>query len=123
MPKFLPVPWMRWKRFRVSGVIREAGSHAPIQGLLVCAYDKDVVKDDYLGESETDADGAFEIRFTDADFKDVVESQPDLYLCVFVPGNGEPVHDTSYVIRRNASNDEVYEIEIPADVVAAARRS
>lgn len=114
MPKFLPVPWFRWKRFRVEGVIREQESGRPLAGLLVRAFDKDVIRDDYLGEAETDASGRFEICFTDADFKDVVESQPDLYLCVFAAGRDGPVHDTSYAIRRNASDAEYYEIEISA---------
>ncbi len=112
MPKFLSVPWMRWQRFRVTGVIREQESGRPLRGLLVRAFDKDLIRDDYLGEAETDGSGRFEIRFSDADFKDAVESQPDLYLCVFVPGRDEPVHDTSFAIRRDASNDEHYEIGI-----------
>ena len=118
MPKFLPVPWIRWQRFRVAGIVQESETGRPLPGLVVCAFDKDVVTDDYLGESETDAVGRFEIRFTDADFKDAVESQPDLYLCVFVPGDDQPVHDTSYAIRRDASEDEYYEIEIPRATVA-----
>jgi hypothetical protein len=113
MPKFLPVPWIRWQRFRVEGVVREQETGRPLTGLLVCAYDKDVIQDDYLGGAETDANGCFEIRFTDADFKDAMESRPDLYLCVFAPGVREPVHDTSFVIRRNAGEEEYYDIEIP----------
>ena len=115
MPRFLPVPWLRWRRFRVDGVIREQGSGKPLPGLMVCAFDKDLVKDDYLGECETDASGQFKIRFSDADFKDVLESNPDLYLCVFVPGTREPIHDTSYAIRKYAEQVEHYEIEIPRE--------
>lgn len=100
MPKFVPVPWIRWQRFRVRGVVR----------------------DDYLGEAETDASGNFEIRFTDADFKGV-ESKPDLYLCVFAPGTPEPVHDTSFRIRWNASNDEYYEIAIANAPSTAPQRA
>ncbi len=120
MPQFLPVPWIRWQRFRVEGVIREKESGRPLPGLVVSAFDKDLVSDDYLGEAETDESGSFEIRFSDADFKDAIESQPDLYLCVFVPGTREPVHDTAYAIRKNASADEHYEIEIPEAALSAA---
>lgn len=117
MPRLLPVPWIQWKRFHVSGVVRAQGSGEPLAGLVVCAFDEDLVKDDFLGECETDAEGRFEIRFMDADFKDAVESQPDLYLCVFVPGTREPVHDTKSEVRENAGQDEVFEIEIPAESV------
>ena len=72
------------------------------------------MKDDFLGEAVTDAEGAFTIRFTDADFKDVVESQPDIYLCIFAPGHDRPIVDTSCEVRENASNDEYFEIEVPA---------
>lgn len=120
MPKFLPVPWIRWQRFRVEGVVREQESGSPLPGLVVCAFDKDLIKDDYLGETETDAEGRFEIRFTDADFKDAIESHPDLYLCVFSPGSDEPVHDTSFAIRRNASEEEYYDIEIPRSGLGGA---
>ncbi len=120
MAKFIPVPWIRWQRFRVGGVIREKESGRPLEGLVVSAYDKDVVNDDYLGEAVTDASGSFEIRFTDADFKDAMESNPDLYLFVFVPGTRRPVHDTSYGIRQNATDDEHYEIEIPQAALAPA---
>ena len=119
MPKFLPVPWVQWRRFSVAGVIREEGSGRPLPGLMVCAFDQDIVKDDYLGECETDAEGRFEIRFSDADFKDAIESQPDLYLCVFEPGNADPIHDTSYSVRKNASDEEFYDIEIAASFLGS----
>ena len=90
MPSFLPVPWVTWQRFCVAGVVRERETRRPLQGLVVCAYDKDLITDDYLGECATDGEGRFEIRFTDADFKDAVETRPDLYLCVFE--RGEKTH-------------------------------
>ncbi len=114
------MPWFRWQRFRVGGVVREQETGRPLPGLVVCAFDKDLVKDDYLGETQRDESGSFEIRFTDADFKDALESRPDLYLCVFQPGTRVPVHDTSYAIRKNASDVEHYEIEIPPDALAGA---
>ena len=121
MPKFIPVPWVRWQRFRVGGTVREKETGRPLGGLLVCAFDKDALRDDYLGEAETDESGTFEIRFTDADFKDALESQPDLYLCVFVPGTKEAVYDSSFEVRRNASDDEYYEIQIASASLAASQ--
>ena len=113
----IPVPWIRWQRFRVSGVVREQGSQRPLPDLCVQAFDKDVVSDDFLGDCVTDARGAFEIRFSDADFKDLLEARPDIYLRIFAPGRDEPIHDTSYAVRENASQEEFYEIELPAGAV------
>ena len=114
MAGMIKVPWIRWQRFRVRGVVRDEASGKPVAGLRVQAFDKDLFSDDFLGDTTTDAEGSFEIRFTDADFKDAVESQPDLYLTVFEPGRHEPIADTSYEIRENASSDEYYEIRVPA---------
>jgi carotenoid cleavage dioxygenase len=114
MPQFLRVPWIRWQRFRITGEVKRQGDGRPCPGLRVAAFDQDHIQDDFLGETMTNADGHFEIRFTDAEFKDLVEAQPDIYLCVFEPGQREPLVDTSYAVRNNASNDEYFEIEIPA---------
>ncbi len=119
MPRFLPVPWIRWQRYRVAGVIHEEGTGRPLEGLRVAAFDKDVVKDDFLGEAMTDAEGRFEIRFTDADFKDLLESQPDIYLCVFRPdAPAEAILDTSWDVRENASPDEHFELTAPPSSLA-----
>ena len=111
MPDFLPVPWIRWERFQVEGVVREKESGRPLPGLVVRAFDKDLFEDDYLGEDQTDEAGHFEIRFTDADFKDWVESRPDLYLCVMVKGFDAPIHGTE--IREDASHEETFDIDVP----------
>lgn len=113
MPKFLRVPWLQWNRFRISGVVQTKESGRALEGLRIAAFDQDLVKDDFLGEATTDADGRFEIRFTDAAFKDVLESQPDIYLCVFQPGKSDPIVDTSCDVRENAGHDEFFEIAIP----------
>jgi len=114
LAKTIPVPWIQWRRFQVAGVVLEEKTHAPLAGYGVQAFDKDVVSDDFLGESTTDEAGRFEIRFTDADFKDALESQPDIYLVVLAPDTAQPVHDTRHAIRRDASQDEYFEISIPA---------
>ena len=112
MPDFMRVPWYRWKRYRIDGVVREQQSGRPVSGLLVRAFDKDVIRDDHLGDTTTDAEGRFTILFNDAAFKDVFEERPDIYLCIFASGRSEPVHDTSYEIRQNAGHEEYFEIEI-----------
>ena len=38
MPRFLPVPWIQWRRFRVKGHVQEKESGRPIAGLLVAIY-------------------------------------------------------------------------------------
>lgn len=106
-------------RFRVSGVVREQASQPgmgrPLLDLVVRAYDADVVADDLLGETRSDADGYFAIVFTQAAFRDFTESRPDLYL-VLLDASGERVlHSTRSELRKNAGADERYAIEIPVE--------
>jgi hypothetical protein len=101
-------------RYRVSGVVREAGSGRPLLDLVVRAYDADFALDDLLGEVRTDADGRFAIVFTQVQFRDVKESRPDLYLEIFDTSGERLIHSTRSALRRNAGVDESYAIEIPA---------
>ena len=112
--KLMRVPWLRWHRFKVEGLVREAGTGRALSGLMVRAFDKDLVADDHLGDSTTDENGHFEIHFTDEAFKDLTEAHPDLYLCIFA-ADGRALHDTEYAIREDASHHEYYDIEIPAE--------
>ena len=95
MPDSVPVPWIQCQRFRVEGVVQEQEAGRPLSGVLVRVFDKDVIKDDYLGEAETDEAGRFAVQFTDADFKDTIET--------------------------NAKNQEYFEIAIPRASLPPAR--
>ena len=105
-------------RYHVSGVVREQGSGRPLLDLVVRAYDADVISDDFLGETRTDADGRFDLVFTQVAFRDVKETHPDLYLVIHDPNDQRVLHSTRKELRRNAGVEERYAIEIP---VAPAR--
>lgn len=103
-------------RFRVSGEVREHGAGPglgrPLLDLVVRAYDADVVADDLLGETRTDADGQFAIVYTQAAFRDFAEARPDLYLVVLDATGERVLHSTRSELRKNAGVDERYAIEI-----------
>jgi hypothetical protein len=99
--------------FRVHGIVVEAESGRPLAAMLVRAYDQDALRDDYLGESRTDAPGRFEVVFTEAHFKDVVETRPDLYLRVFDPSGAMLLLTTAPDVRRNAGHEEFFELRVP----------
>lgn len=100
--------------FRVRGRLRERETGRPLAGLVVRAYDEDLVFDDKLGFATSDEDGRFEIRFGEEAFRDVFESRPDLYLRVFDHAGSVLLHETRDAVRRDASRDECFEIAIPA---------
>lgn len=96
--------------FRARGTVYEDESNRPLEGLLVRAYDEDLVFDDPLGDARTDARGRFEVVYTEAQFMDLHETQPDLYLRVFDVSGTRLLHTTE--TRRNADLDESFEIRI-----------
>jgi hypothetical protein len=100
-------------RYRVFGVVREAESGRPLPGLFVRAFDKDVVFDDDLGSATTGGDGRFEIDFTELQFRDVVESRPDLYFQIFDRPAGRELFSTADRVIWDAKGDEDVEIAIP----------
>jgi len=98
--------------FRVHGSVVENESGRPLAALLVRAYDKDVVLDDFLGEDRTDAAGRFEVAFTEKRFKDLFEKRPDLYLRVYDPSGARLLHTTEREVRFNAEREEFFEVRI-----------
>ena len=98
---------------RVCGSVIEAESGRPLEGLLVRAYDKDLIFDDRLGDTHTNAEGYFELTYTEAQFRDLHETLPDLYLRVFDASGKKLLHTTEREVRRSAEIVERYEIRIP----------
>jgi len=117
------MPAKRRDGFRIVGFVREAETGRPLSNLIVRAFDRDLILDDKLGNAVTDGDGRFEIRYGLEHFRDLLEARPDLYLRVLDRAGVRVLHETSGATRRNASDSETYEIEIPARVLDPRRRS
>jgi hypothetical protein len=65
-----------WTRVRqaldawtIIGRVVRAGSKEPLQGLRVFAYDADLMQDDFLGSTDTDAEGRFRIDYPGMAFR------------------------------------------------------
>ena len=98
--------------FRVRGLVVEAETGRALAGMLVRLYDKDVVLDDFLGEARSDGSGHFELSFSEAQFRDVFETRPDLYLHVYDPSGRNLLHTSESHVRFNAQRDEFFEVRI-----------
>lgn len=103
---------------RVVGTVVEQESGKPLEGLRVRAYDKDWVFDDDLGETTTDAAGRFEISYTDVQFRDLEETQPDLYLRVYDASGSRLLYSSEKAVRRSALMLEEFDIQIPREKLA-----
>ena len=79
--------------------------------LRVIVYDEDLLFDDRLGEAVTDTDGEFYILYHQNDFKDLLESQPDLYIRV-TDKKGRVLFTTEKAVRWQSGRVEYFEIEI-----------
>jgi hypothetical protein len=97
---------------RVVGTVVEEESGRPLEGLVVRAYDKDILFDDKLGSVQTNAKGEFEISYTETQFRDFNETQPDLYVKVFDASGKKLLYSTKKQTRQ-AEVLERYEIRIP----------
>jgi carotenoid cleavage dioxygenase len=104
---------------RILGTVVESESGRPLEGLIVRAYDKDLVKDDYLGDTRTDAQGHFKLAYTEVQFRDLHETLPDLYLRIFDASGAKLLHTTEDAVRANALVEERFEIRIPRTKLSA----
>jgi uncharacterized protein YejL (UPF0352 family) len=67
----------------VEGIVLDEGD-APLPAVIVEVWDRDLLRDDYLGRAITDADGRFRAHFPQRRFRDlgVLERRPDIYFRV-----------------------------------------
>lgn len=98
---------------RVVGTVVEEESGRPLEGLIVRAYDKDLIVDDHLGDVRTSTEGRFEIEYSETQFRDLHETLPDVYLRVFDATGKRLLHTTENAVRANAQVVERFEIRIP----------
>jgi hypothetical protein len=85
--------------YTISGTVKKDG-----QGVLdlhVEVYDKDLIKDDFLGLGVTDASGAFSVSFDVSKFQNLLDRQPDLYFVVI--DYGETILNTKKQFICNAT--------------------
>jgi len=102
--------------FRITGLVKEKESGLPVRDLRIRAYDKDLIYDDLLGTASTDADGRFEMLYTEKDFKELFDSKPDIYLSVYTPTR-RLLLKTDTGVRYNASEEEHFDLEIDRETL------
>ncbi|UCG70468.1 MAG: hypothetical protein JSV09_05490 [Thermoplasmata archaeon] len=108
-------------KMRVLGIVKEKESGEPLSGLLVCAYDKDLIHSDLLGKALTDSDGKFFIEYDSVHFRELIDRNPDIYLKIYRGEDtkaknkkrAKPIHTTKDSLRYSASSSEKFYIEIP----------
>lgn len=110
-------------KYSVSGRITDYQSAAPLNGLKVKAYDKDFFRQQILGESRTDENGNYEIRFSRSDFSGPLielERHPDIFIVVYE--NGDELYSTTSSVVVNAETHTTIDAAIRYSQQAAAAR-
>ena len=98
---------------RLIGSAVEEESGRPLAGLRVRAFDQDVLFDDSLGDAVTNAQGQFEISYTEVNLRDFHETLPDVYIRVY-DGSGERLlYSTERAVRKSAELVERFDVRIP----------
>ena len=105
--------------YEITGRILEAETKQGVPGLIVSAFDKDMVYDDLLGDTMSDAKGEFSIKYDQGKLSALFEQAPDIYVTVKTPG-GTSLHTTDGSVRFNARPREEFQIEIPKQSLLAA---
>jgi len=101
-------------KFKIRGKVIERESKHPLAGLMVRAYDKDLLFDDLLATTTTDKTGIFEMRYSGSDFQELFDKNPDIYFIIMDETGARTIHTTAESVRCNAGADEFFEIEIPS---------
>ncbi|UCE19729.1 MAG: hypothetical protein JSV84_05125 [Gemmatimonadota bacterium] len=106
-------------KFEITGQVEEAESGRGVPGVVVSAFDKDLLFDDLLGEAMTDAQGKFRLEYAEGEFRDLFEKRPDIYLTVKTV-SGRTLSTTEKATRFNATPHEEFRLKISAEALRAA---
>ncbi|NJM62401.1 MAG: hypothetical protein HC849_22940 [Oscillatoriales cyanobacterium RU_3_3] len=82
-----------------------------IGGLVVSLFDRDLIFDDRLGTTQTDENGEFIVTYRTADFQDLFDAHPDLYLKI-LDAEGNTLYSSEEAVRCEADRVEVFEITL-----------
>lgn len=99
--------------YEISGSVIEPESGRGVPGVVVTAFDKDLLFDDLLGEVLTDDRGAFHVVYEASQFRDVAERAPDIYLTLKTL-DGKLLLSTKDTTRVDASEQETFRLELPS---------
>jgi hypothetical protein len=105
--------------YELFGTVVEPRSGRGIPGVVIAAFDKDPVFDDFLGEVLSSPTGEFHLVYSEQKFKSVFDRKPDLYVKVKTL-DGRELLSTKGATRFNASEKEEFHLELAADVLAKA---
>lgn len=85
---------------------------------IVSIFDKDFIFDDRLGQSQTDQNGYYTLTYRTADFRDLIERKPDIFLKV-LNQEGKTLYTSKETVRFEAGRVEIINVVLAAGLVTA----
>lgn len=85
----------------------------PLPGLVVKAYDKDLLFDDVLGSARADDAGRFEVVTELEDFREFFDVRPDIYFKVYAADGRTLIHETKDAVSWSSGRISQFEIDVP----------
>jgi hypothetical protein len=79
--------------------------------LIVSVYDKDLLFDDKLGQTETDSNGDYILTYHTEDYRDIIERKPDIYVKV-LDQKGNMLYSSKKKIKFNVGRVEIVNVEL-----------
>lgn len=108
--------------FRVRGRV-SSSTGMPAEGVIVQAFDKDLLRDQSLGTALTDSEGRYDIQFDRSAFTGpliTLEQSPDVFLHVF-DRKGNQIASTEKAIVVNAGRETNIDVAVQAPLPAPMR--
>jgi hypothetical protein len=105
----------RGRAYLVHGTITGSDSGTAVQGIIVRAFDKDLFREQPLGEAKTDREGRYSIQFDRRNFSGPIiklERHPDIFLVLF-DAEGHRIYSTERSIIVDAGRDTVIDVRVP----------
>jgi hypothetical protein len=103
---------MATKHYTITGRVTNIKTGAPVAGLQIQAWDKDLIRDDFLGTDTSDSKGVFVITFEPAIFQELFfDRDPDLYFKILA-GDKLVKSTEDSVLWNVKSNEQSVEIQV-----------
>jgi hypothetical protein len=105
--------------YEIFGTVVEPQSGRGVPGVVIAAFDKDPLFDDFLGEVMSTSTGEFHLACGERKIKRFLDRKPDLYVKVKTV-DGRELLSTKGATRFNASDKEEFHLELAADLLDKA---